>query len=505
MPSLSRRFLALTGLTLTAALALSACAQASAPDPEPGGERVLRVAALGGSSDTLNIDQLVSELPQVAAMQIWDSLVLLRGDQFEQVLAESITPNEDGSEWTITLPDGVSFHDGSPLTAADVLYSLGWLAGSDRFAALYSDYDAAASRVLDERTVLVVLKRPRADFVETSLALGSYVIKEGMTDLNEGNGTGAYRLESFSADSGTVLVANESYWRGEPQIDRIELVPIADPATRATALTGGQVDFALGLNSTAAETIDSTAGYEVQRGGTANSSQFEFSMNTRIAPFDDPEVREALRSLLDRDQLVDIVFRGDGAIGNDLPGLGLPDYPTRFAQVESDVASARQVFESKGVTEIGILVAETIPGITDATELLLQQLSEVGVTLKLEEVDPATLYSDIPKIQQAQMFATYVHNRPFLSHAVTFMIADSPYNWSGWADPEFNEAITTLQTVTDSAERQEALALAQDRVWSGTASLIWGFQEQLNGAIDALETVPMTQSLPLFWEVGYES
>lgn len=302
-----------------------------------------------------------------------------------------------------------------------------------------------------------------------------------------------------------MLVANESYWRGEPKIDRIELVPIADPATRATALTGGQVDFALGLNSTAAETIDSTAGYEVQRGGTANSSQFEFSMNTRIAPFDDPEVREALRSLLDRDQLVNIVFRGDGAIGNDLPGLGLPDYPTRFAQVEPDVAAARQVFESKGITEIGILVAETIPGITDATELLQQQLSEIGVTLKLEEVDPATLYSDIPKIQQAQMFATYVHNRPFLSHAVTFMIADSPYNWSGWADPEFNEAITTLQTVTDSAERQEALALAQDRVWSGTASLIWGFQEQLNGAIDALETVPMTQSLPLFWEVGYES
>ncbi|MGO1506731.1 MAG: ABC transporter substrate-binding protein [Microbacterium sp.] len=447
---------------------------------------------------------MVSELPQVAAMQIWDSLVLLRGDQFEQVLAESIVPNDDGSEWTITLHEGIEFHDGTPLTADDVLYSLGWLAASDRFSALYVDYDPEASHVVDDHTVVAVMKRPRADFIETSLALGSYVIKAGMTDLNEGNGTGAYKLESFSADEGTVLVKNENYWRGEPEIGRIELVPIADPATRATALTDGRVDFALGVTSTAAETIKKSEGFEVQYGGTANSSQLEFSMNTRIAPFDDPAVRQALRDLVDRQQLVDVVFRGDGEVGNDLPGLGLPGYPDRFAQAEPDVQAAREVFEREGITELNVLVAEALPGITDATELVKQQLAEVGVQLTLEEVDPATLYSDIPKIQSAQLFATYVHNRPLLSHSVTFLIADSPYNWSGWVDPEFNEAINTLQTVSDPAIREEALTVAQNRIHASTGSLIWGFQEQLNGAVAPLEEVPMTQSLPLFWEVGYE-
>ena len=484
---------------------LSACSGQTAEQggtEQGGGERVLRVGIAGGSTDTIDPSMANGAmLPFAVYLNIFDSLVLMEGEEMTYQLADEITTNDDGTEWTIVIKEGVTFHNGDPLTADDVLYSLQYLSTSPNgmMGYMYVDWDSSVSD--GDRTVTIRLTQPQATFVEEALAPISTIFPNGTTadqfDV-EDLGSGPYKLVSFDPDSGTVIEAFEGYWGGAPEIDRIELFPMMESSSRVTALTGGQIDFAHQISSTDVATIEGAEGLAVMSGGVAHSSVYKFCLNATKAPFDDEEVRTAFKAIVDREAMVETIFRGEGEVGNDVIGKGLPGYNDAIEQRSLDFESAAQVFRVKDITSLDVLTSELVPGIKDSVDMLAQQMEKAGVALNVTEVDPANIFTDMQPIYDTQVFATYLINRPYAARAYMDTGATSPYNFSQWADEEYNALLTQASQTGGEAERTEIYDQAQQILWERGSEVMWGYAYELSAHIEGVSGVGITQSVPLF-------
>lgn len=294
--------------------------------------------------------------------------------------------NDDATEWAIVIRDDVVFHDGNPLAAADVLYSLSYLAANPAGMMGYVNVDFEASTSDGAQTVMLRLARSQATLLEEGLAIMSLIFPEGTVSEDFGTdlGSGPYRLLSCSAETGVVLETFEDHWAGTPAIVNVEIVPIVDTSTRMTVLQAGQIGFANTVNATDAALAP--AGIEGLPGEATHSSAFVFSLNCAPSPFDDPEVRRAFKRAVDCGQLVQTIFCGEGEVGNDVFGKGLPSYNDAMEQIAYDPDAAAEVLAAKGVTELTILTSEITPGIRDSATLLAQRLQKVGVTLSVVDI-----------------------------------------------------------------------------------------------------------------------
>ncbi|MFD4365852.1 ABC transporter substrate-binding protein [Rhodococcus sp. NPDC058521] len=475
--------------------AIGTTAACSTESDTSRGSSTLRIAAFGNPTDELNLTTATSPSVYLAAYNIWDSLALLVGDEVRYQLAESIEPNSDATEWTIRLEDGLKFSDGSPITSDDALASILAIAKSPNAAQFWSDLDTEKSRAVDPATTILVLRRPRADFVLATLALMSPVMPKG--ESNPQVGSGAYRLESGTASTGYVLVPSEHYYGPKPSLTRVEVRTVPDTTARRNALTGGQVDLALGLSSTDAQTLSENDSVQVITNGGGSASALTLVMNTRTAPFDDAELRRAMTAAIDRRQLVDIVFGGQGEVGNDLIGLGLPGYDNAITQRQRDKDYARKVFADKGMTELTLKSSEIIPGMNSAAELVKQQLSEIGVNLTIDQVDPTTFYADIPTLLSTPFLTSYYVNRPVAASLPFMAGATSSWNFSGFTSPALESALQSAQAETDEVKRQEFYDAAQRELYENGAEAIWGYQKSIDGAAKGVQLKDISQGLPL--------
>ncbi len=490
---------ALAGLAAATPSFGAPCAgRALADDATP----TLRIGLSGSSSDSL--DPAASNalhLPYTVKFNTMDCLAYLADGKIEMRLATAFTPNEDATEWTISLREGVTFHDGTPLTADDVLYSLTYIGTSMVGQMDYANVDFDASTSDGAQTVVLKLTSPQATLGEAALAAFSFIFPAGTQaeDFAHDLGSGPYVLESFDPDAGAVLVANEDYWDGAPAIKRLELFPMADSATRVQALVGGQIDYADGISATDAATVEGNDSIQVLTGGATNSSAYEFILNCSQPPFDDVELRRAFKQIVDRESLVNTIFRGEGEQGDDVVGKGLPGYNDALEPQTYDPQAAAQVFADKGVTSIEVLSAEVVAGIKDSVTLLSQQLEPYGIALNVTEVDPSTIYtSNAGMIAQTQLFASYFINRPFATHAPLYTAAASPYNFSAWQDEAYNELIEQAAVTVDEEARQDLFDQAQQALWEDGGDVVWGFAYDLAAHVSGLTGVVMTQSIPLF-------
>lgn len=435
---------------------------------------------------------------QTVAHNTMDTLAVLTGEGIEYRLATSIEMNDDATEWTIVIRDDAVFHNGEPVTADDVLYSLSYLAANPAGMMGYANVDFAASTSDGAQTVVLHLAQPQATLLEEGLAIMSLIFPEGTVSEDFGTdiGSGPYRLMSCSAETGAALEAFEGHWAGAPAIKNVEIVPIADAATRMTALQAGQIAFANTVSATDAATAP--AGIEVLPGEAAHSSAFVFSLNCAMAPFDDPEVRRAFKQAVDRDQLVQTLFRGQGEAGNDVLGKGLPSYNDAMEQTAYDPDTAAELFAAKGVTELTILTSEITPGIRDSATLLAQQLQKVGVTLNVSDIDAAALFStSFDQISQHQIFATYLINRPFPAMASLYTSAQSMYNYSQWADDAYNDLLNQAIAEPDADERTALWNEVEQMLHEEGGLVVWGYQYELNAQVEGLTGVQIIQSVPL--------
>ena len=465
--------------------------------PAVGG--TVRVGLLPSPADVLDPANTAGWMEYSALFSILDSLALLKGDEFEFQLAESIEPNEDATEYTIVLREGPMFHDGTPVTSADVIYSLNMYALSPNFGQFFALIDFANVSAPDDRTVIVPMVSPRADLVESVFGQLSMVVPDGFTDWGNNIGSGPFILEQFEQGVGVTVVRNPDYWAGAPSIERIEFIGIAEGSTRARALESGEVDFAGSLDAAAAATLESADGVTVFRGGEVNSTIRCFAFNRSQAPFDDPTVVEACKLACDRQQLIDVIAFGNAIIGNDMPSSGFEGYPADVPQRERDVARATELFAAAGVTEFTILAADFVPGVVASAELYAQQLAECGVTATVDVGDPLTYFNDFGQILSTPCQAFYFINRPPETLLASYTGSSAAFNVFGSFDPEYDAALNAALATPDTTSRKEQLSdLMATTVRDEEGWLIWAFEDQIDARVDGLEGVDLTQSVPVF-------
>ena len=473
--------------------------------PQAGGGWV-RVGAPGSTSDVFNPFFAQGLADYIGLWAVYDSLVWLVGADVEFGLAESVTPNEDGSEWTIVLKEA-TFHDGSPVRPEDVAYSFATFANPETapfMSPFFFNIDVANISIPDERTLVVPLHSPQGDFLDRSLAMVSIVVPEGSTGGPDAIGSGPFKLEAYEAGKSIRMVRNDDYWDGPPLLDGVEVIIIEDANARLNALKGGEIEFASSISPTAAKAESDNPDIVLLPAGVANSSAHAFAANTNIPPFDNPDVVRALKLAIDREALINIVLLGYGELGNDIVGKGLPGYNDSLPQVERDVEEARRLFESAGVTELTMLTGEIIPGATAAADLLAQQLAEVGVTLTLNETPADQYYADFMALFSTPLQSAYWVNRPAAIHAAMATGSNAVFNLTGIGGEEYDPLLGAVIAEVDAERRSQLAYDLQAYLYENDGMVVWAYQEDINASVPGLSGVTYSQSGPRFYRASLE-
>jgi peptide/nickel transport system substrate-binding protein len=318
-------------------------------------------------------------------------------------LAESWEPNEDGSVWTFKIRQGVSFHDGTPMTANDVVQTFEKLiAGSanaqSNFAGVLTAGNATA---VDDATVEFQLEAPNGSF-PTLVSSANYNAIIIPADLDPADwpqtfiGTGPFRYESFQNKVGATFVRNDDYWDSSriANFDSIELKFYDEEAPMILALQGGEVDFIGNFSVSGGQALLNDPNVQVLALKVAYHRQIH--MRNDKEPFTDKRVRQAIAFAIDRQALVDGLWEGRADLGNDSPfAPGYPSTDPSVPQRVQDLDQARQLLADAGMEGFSVEL-NTWNGfeIPDLAELVKAAAAEIGVTINLSITDPATYYGD---------------------------------------------------------------------------------------------------------------
>lgn len=510
----------ITGLLLALALCLSACGQKPAggasnastvsqgaeqsssamenSSSEAKASKPFTMGVLFSPQDTLDPATVTSPGGMVMLYAVYDSLATMSSEGIVLRMAKSIEANADFTAYTITLRDGVKFTDGTPVTGEDVLKSMKHLSESQMYQSVFGNLDSEKSKA-DGQSVTLALKRPASDFLESTIGMFSPVAKRGEF---KGTGAGAYMVEKGDPQSGFVLKANEHYYGGRPAIPQVTLLNVPDSSSKVKALQTGEIDYAWGLDGSAIQVLSKEADIELPKGSLDGATALELVLNTRVAPFSDPELRRAAKLAVDREKMVKTILGAYGDVGNDMLGKGFPTYPKDVAQTQVNKEEAKRIFAEKGVTEFTIVSSDTVPGLNSATEMMVQEFKEVGVTVKVEQIDPQTFFSTMGELFQKPAFTFYWLNRTPLAEFRSQILKDSPYNVSGYTSENTEKNFAAATTTQDAAKQAEAVKAISKEIHDLGGELIWGYQMDIAAKRKGFES-PMTQSIPWLAEATF--
>ena len=426
----------------------------------------LRVGATGGGAeDTVDAHKPTSDPDIMRVWQLYEPLAVRPADfsDLEMVLAESLEPDEGRADrWTVRLREGVEFHDGKPVTADDVIFSLRRILDpkDPKVGAASIGYvDAKGLKKLDERTVRIPLQFPNATFPED---IGQYFngIVPVDYDPDKPVGTGAFKFKSLAPGEQSTFERHQNYWRdGEPYADELVIIDFTDDTARVNALLGGQVEA---INNVPFSQLASIQGNPKLRAVISETGSWQpFTMRVDAAPFDDVKVRQAFRLIVDRQQMVEQVLSGQGRIANDLYAPFDPCYAKDLPQREQDLEQAKSLLAQAGQSDLRVelVTAPVFRGIVEAAQVFAEQAKGAGVQVKVRKVDSGTFYGDnYLKWPFAQDFWS---TRLYLTQVAQGSLPDSPFNETHWADEEFQRLIREARGELDEGKRCELLEEAQ--------------------------------------------
>ncbi|KZY44217.1 hypothetical protein A3731_10615 [Roseovarius sp. HI0049] len=297
------------GMTVPAALSAADMAMASAP--KKGG--VLRTGISGISAST-TLDPATDDggIAPFIFGALRNNLTEILGDgRVIGELAEDWEVSDTADRWVFKLREGVEFHDGKTLDADDVVATINYHRGEDSKSAARTLLKSVGNVTAeDSRTVVFELTSGNADFpyILADYHFSILPLKDGEVDWKSGNGTGPYVFDTYVPGVRATGNRNPNYWKaGHGNFDRVEFLSMEDAAAKNTALMTGEVNCA---DKPDFKTLDRMAGVQNVRVTELPSTQhYMFAMHCDTAPFDDPDIRLALKYAIDRDEIVEKIFR----------------------------------------------------------------------------------------------------------------------------------------------------------------------------------------------------
>ncbi|MER6957862.1 ABC transporter substrate-binding protein [Streptomyces sp. NPDC000618] len=493
-PGLRRRgFLAATGAASLAALALAGCGGSGSEGSDAKGDgtpkrggRLRAAFAGGGASETLDPHRANLFADAARAKALYDKLADYGADLSAQPrLAEKWEPNKTLDRWQVTLRKA-AFHNGRPVTAADVLYSYRRIADPEqafRAKASLDPIDLDASRATGERSIEFVLKRPTAELPNVLAAFGAYIVPENAGESGDLDkqpiGSGPFRFVSFTPGRSAVFRRYDDYWEGAPHLDELEFVVANEESARVNALLGGQVEYAHELNPVTARAHEGKGQIEIVR--LRGSAMQAFCMKTDRAPFDDKRVREAFFLIADREELVDGALSGAGVIGNDLFGKGYEYYADALPQRAPDLDKARALLKQAGAENLRVTLdtSAVAAGFTEAAGIFRDQAKKAGVAVDVKMGSKDSYWADI--LDNGTLCCYRSGALPIEAHISQRLLTDSTTNATKWKHKDFDALYQQAQSTRDKTERAAVYERMQRRLYTEGGFLIWGFADWILG------------------------
>ncbi len=454
-----RKLLAVILMSATLTVALCAC----------GGDK-----ARADSSITIGIPQDLEDSldPHFAVaagtkeilFNIFEGLVKpdKNGDLYPAV-AESYEVSEDGLTYTFKLRKGVKFHDGSTVTADDVIYCISRNADAEGGSPLASAFSNIKEYRAEGDSIIIVLDHKDTDFLQyMTMAI---IPKANANPDTNPIGTGPYKYVSRSPQENIILTRFDDYYGEKANIKDVTLKICASADSIVMYLLGGSVDLFARLTSTQVEQLKGS-NFDILE-GTMNLVQALY-LNNSFEPFKDERVRQALCYAVDRQEILDKAFGGNGAIiGSSMfPAFGKYYVDETKDAYKPDIEKAKALLKEAGY-ENSLSFEITVPSNyqphVDTAQVIIEQLKKVGVDAKIKLVEWDTWVSDtyvgrnfeatVVGVDASQMTARAMLER-FLS--------DSGKNFVNYSNAEYDETLTKALNTTDD---EEATKLYKDCLW----------------------------------------
>jgi peptide/nickel transport system substrate-binding protein len=432
---------------------------AHAQTPRKGG-RIKVAGAQASVSDTLDPAKQSNHTDYIRGMMFYNGLTTLDGSLTPQPqLAEEFT-TKDAKTWVFKLRKGVTFHDGKPLTPADVVFSIMRHknpATGSKAKVLADQIEEVTASGPNEVTIRLVA--PNADL---PVILGTYhfhIVKEGTTDFNAAIGTGPYKLKEFKAGVRSIGVRNENYWRpNRPYLDEIEYVGIGDEPARVNALLTGELDLVSAVNPRSVDRIKASAKHAVFE--TKAGLYTNLIMRRDSGPGNNPEFVLGMKHLFNREQMLKSIVIGHGVVANDHPvHPAMRFYAKGLKQRPYDPEKAKWHFQRANLGGAAIPLVSS-PAATNSVEmaLVLQHAArQAGVTLDVRRM-PADGYWSQHWMKHPMGFGN-INPRPSVDVLLTqFFKSDAPWNEAGWKSEKFDQLLAAARAETDLAKRTQMYA-----------------------------------------------
>ena len=427
---------------VTAACTTASQSQSAGPSGSAGAATggTVRIG-WGGSPDSLNPGDGLLEEAYILYELVYDTPIGLDGNgAWTPELATDWSQSDDGLTWTMHLVDNATFHDGTPLTSADVKFTLELYRDTADFPYLPSYCDVCTSiEAPDPTTVLVHISDPIGNF-EARMAFMYILPKhiwEGVTDPvafenKEMIGSGPFKLVESVQNDHTTLTTNTDYWRARPNVDGVIFQTISNPDARVAALTNRDVDMITEFPATAISALKNADNVKVYIADEFPGSVRDVFFN-QVKPADCPpapdgkctghpalldlQVRRALATAMDKQQIIDVTKLGLATPGVTLTTPGLGDYyAPEVKDYAFSTAAANKLLDEAGykdtdgdgirecpasVTDCGptgdltfrFNYADDIDSAPREAELLKGMWNAIGVDIQIQGLDPDTLTS----------------------------------------------------------------------------------------------------------------
>ncbi|MCV2893303.1 ABC transporter substrate-binding protein [Lentibacter sp. XHP0401] len=447
-----------SALGVTAAAANLMMADAvQAQTPKKGGD--FKIGSVGGeSTNSLDPATYASQVPFHNGKQFGDTLVDVAGDgSIKNLLAESVESSADAKTWMFKIRKDVEFHNGKTLTAEDVMKTMERHSNEDSKSGALGIMNGIDSMKVDGDTFSVTLKDANAD-LPYLMADYHLIIQPngGMDAPDAGIGTGPYKLEANEPGVRHAYSKFENYWADDAHFDSVEIIVINDATARTAALQSGQVHIINRVEPKVAGLLGRAPNIEVT--STAGRGHYVFIMHADTAPFDNNELRLALKYAINREELVEKILQGYGSVGNDMPvNASYPLFDESIEQRAFDLAKAAEHYKKSGHdgSPIILRVADgAFPGAVDAASLFQQTAAQAGIPLEIKREPNDGYWSEVWNVQP--FCASYWGGRPVQDQMYsTAYLSTADWNDTRFKNPEFDKMLLEARGELDTAKRKE--------------------------------------------------
>ena len=468
----------------------------------------------GGAKDTIDAHLPTADTDIMRCWNLYEPLAV-RPPSFgplEMMVAESIEAEHGKADsWVVKLRPGIEFHNGKTVTADDVIFSLQRILDpkDPKVGAASIGYvDIKNVKKLSASSLRLPLKFANATFLDDIGQYFNAIVPVGY-DPAKPVGTGAFMYESFTPGQQSVFKKFPNYWQsGKPYVDSLTIIDFTDDTARVNALLGGQVQAIDNLPTGQISQIQGNSALKVL---ISHTGQWQpFTMRVDQAPFSDVRVRQAMRLIVNRPQMVEQVLSGQGRIANDMYAPFDPAYDTALPQRVQDLEQAKSLLKQAGHAglTVQLTTAPVFQGVVQAAEVFAQQATGAGVTVNLQKLDTGTFYG--PNYLKWTFAQDFWATREYLPQVAQGSLPTSPFNETHWADPTFLKLIAQARATLDETQRDDILRQAETIEYNSGGYIIPYFSNQidaysgkLGGFVEAKSGFPLGN----YWfkNVGYSA